>query len=153
MYYQSMNGEKDALEEAAVGMELNRWQRLELRLYEKLGMRGFRDLLFRYERFHHRKRGGYYPPYHLKKRSAAAARDFIPQLRSNAVRHGISIAMMAAFFAANAAAGRPWRLLELPGMLVCIGNLWCIGLQRYNYLRILRVTGIRNEKKERQETL
>lgn len=128
-----------AKEGTAMDGGLSRLQQAELWLYRRLGMRAFRDLLFRYERFHHRKRGGVYPPYHFRGATPEDARDFIPQLRSNAVRHGVSMAMMGLFFAANALTGRPWRVLEIPGVLVCIGNLWCILLQRYNYLRILRL--------------
>lgn len=113
-------------------------QRWELQLYEKLGMRRFRDLLFRYERFHHRKRGGYYPPYHLAERSAGGAQTFVKQLKSNAWRHAVSLGLCLLFLLSNALGGRN-GLLALAAWLGCAGNGLCIALQRYNYLRIRRV--------------
>lgn len=118
----------------------------EIRLYEALGIRIFQKLVFRLERFRHRADGDRNVNYHLLPYGETSPERFIRYLYLNA---GIHISGLAATIVFSLI------FAVMPGTLptvwaVCfvgvIGNIYCIMLQRYNYLRIMRILKRQEER-------
>ena len=111
----------------------------ELRIYEALGVRQFRNLLFRYERIRHFHRGGKYANYHLSRLSAEGAEAFLRCLQRNTMLHAGSQLLLILFGFGAWYRGIPLRPFVPLSVLLSLLNIWCLMLQRYNFLRIRRL--------------
>ena len=113
---------------------LSRANRLEQRLYEHLGIRGFQRLILRYERFRRRRTGTKNANYHLRRLSLSGLKDLRWYLLYNAGFHLVSLLFMALY--ALLAAGLTPRapVLDALAILLTVFNVYCIMLQRYIFL-------------------
>lgn len=109
---------------------------MERKLYELMGIVWFRNFLFRIEA----RRGGtgsrQYRNYHLRSHCVGETQNFKMYLAYNASLHVLSALQIAAAQIVEYMLSPGWDLHDLPGVLLMLLNLWCLMLQRYNYLRI-----------------
>ena len=132
---------------------LNRLQRLELRLYQLLGVRPFRSALFAIERWRRRKDGGKNQNYHLDRLSAEGAAAFQGYLLYHVLLHTASLLLTVPVAVWRRRRGSDWGGVDWLLTLLTVFNLWCIMLQRYNALRLrqllLRRQAVRTRRVER----
>lgn len=110
---------------------------MELRLYECLGVKQFRALVFRLERFLHRKDKGTNINYHIAAHDPQAVDAFVKYLFYNGAIHVRNIFYMTVIFLLRyVVLGHfsPW--VDPLLWLLCLKDVYCVILQRYNLLRI-----------------
>ncbi len=108
----------------------------EARLYELLGIRSFRRLLFGLETFWHRGHGGKNDNYHLRDISAASMRAYSGYILYNTLIHCISLIFAGVYLLITLLTGRNFPVLSVLMVALTIFNLYCIMLQRYAGLRL-----------------
>ncbi len=106
-----------------------------MRVYTWLGVASFQKLVLALEKKRHQKDGGYNVNYHVENFSLRGLHAFMGYLVYHAVIHtvGILIALLCC--------GLPllfphtgWAAVV--GALCCIGNVYCLLLQRYTYIKL-----------------
>ena len=122
----------------------------EARLYELLGIRPFRKLLFRLETFRHRRHGGRNDNYHLRDVSAASMRAYSGYLLYNTLIHCMSLFFALVYLLITLLSGRHLPVLSLLMGVLAIFNLYCIMLQRYTGLRLGALYLRRCERMQKQ---
>lgn len=132
---------------------MSRLNLFELRLYRMLGVLPFRKFLFGVERLRHWKDGGKNKNYHMGKSSVGEAGRFEGYLLYNTFLHVVSLLLLAVFFVLKPIRYPGWHPWEIALYVLCLLNIWCIMLQRYNQLRIrqlrLRHSDLRAERVRR----
>ena len=116
--------------------EFSRINEYELAFYRRLGIRKFRDLTFRLERWKHRKDALRNSNYHLQQLSYRGAQRHYMYLSYNALIHLMGLVMAIMLILLRRAAGYRWTLADLGLSAAVLTNIYCIMLQRYNALRI-----------------
>lgn len=119
----------------------------ELRLYRALGVKRLRDLLFTRERRWRGERGNV--NYHLSGPGLEDARTYMGYVLYHCLLHTLSLllAITAMLLLPGNRAGHRLTMIFL--VLLCLGNLWCLMLQRYTYLRLRRVCSRTRERRRR----
>ncbi|MBQ7136348.1 MAG: hypothetical protein IJO43_00025 [Bacilli bacterium] len=112
-------------------------ERFEMKLYEKLGVKGFQKLVFKLEKVIHFKDKKKNINYHIKNSSVDELKAFKKYLYYNGVIHVRNSIGLVGFLAFQQLFLSNWLLLYIVPSLT--KNLYCVMLQRYNYLRIDRV--------------
>lgn len=115
---------------------LNSMQKLELRVYRKIGVLSFRKFLFSLERFRHRQDGQTNWNYHMRTLSSGGAAAFESYLIYHSLLHSVSLTLLVILMIWKAACDLPWNVMDALAAGMCAVNLWCLMLQRYNWLRI-----------------
>lgn len=110
--------------------------KIELRTYELLGVKLFRRAILLFERIKHHKDGGQNENYHLKGRSISSLRSFSGYLLYNTMFHIVSILMTIFYFAIARSFHLNYLWIDIFMCAIVIFNLYCIMLQRYNFLKI-----------------
>lgn len=110
--------------------------RMELHVYEILGIKLFRRIILRFERIRHRKDCNQNENYHPKSISASSFVRFSGYLFYNATLHIVSILLSAVYFAITWSLQFNHLWLDVPMYILVAFNLYCIMLQRYIYLRL-----------------
>lgn len=113
--------------------ELNK---IELHTYEMLGVKLFRRAILLFERIKHHKDGGQNENYHIKGRSIVSLRSFSGYLLYNTMLHIVSILMTIFYFAIARSSHLNYLGIDIFVSAIVVFNLYCIMLQRYNYLKI-----------------
>ena len=108
----------------------------EMRVYELLGIRLFRRLVFLVERIRHRKDGGQNENYHLQDTSRTALVRFSGYLWYNAVLHIISLLFTAVYFVLSRCFSVTNLVVDAAMLFVAVLNAYCLALQRYIYLKV-----------------
>lgn len=108
----------------------------ELRIYQCLGVKGFRRGILRLERRKHRKDGGQNSNYHPRSTSVAALKSFTGYLLYNAILHGISLLFAVVYLALCCLSCVHHLWADILVAAVTVLNLYCIMLQRYTFLRM-----------------
>lgn len=124
--------------------------KLELQIYELLGIKKFQKLTFLLEKIIHRNDSGYNENYHLKKKYYNRnVQDFKKFLFYNGGIHIrnilfiISIILIKKIFKCIA-----WFDFFL--IILAVKDIYCVMLQRYNYIRIQNCIELQNKAKERR---
>ena len=124
--------------------------KLELQIYELLGIKKFQKLTFLLEKIIHRNDNGYNENYHLKKKYYNRnVQDFKKFLFYNGGIHIrnilfiISIILIKKIFKCIA-----WFDFFL--IILAVKDIYCVMLQRYNYIRIQNCIELQNKAKERR---
>ena len=116
----------------------------ELKLYELLGIRLFRKMVFKLEKMIHHKDKGRNTNYHLTSFEADSLDTFIKFLFYNGAIHARNILYFVVYIFLHLLFHWHFYWFDLIFLLLAIKDVYCIMLQRYNYIRI-------NERKKRIE--
>lgn len=108
----------------------------EMRLYECLGVKLFRILVFKLEKFIHRKDMGRNINYHVSSFDGRAVEGFVKYLFYNGAIHVRNIVFFVGFFAVRYGIFQSISVADILLWLILIKDVYCVMLQRYNYLRI-----------------
>lgn len=125
-------------------------RRGEMRVYERLGIKRFKRLVLSLEKRRHQKDGGRNVNYHIERFSLRGLYAFCGYLLYHAVVHTVGIlvaalcCMLPLFFPHTA-------VFAVLGGVCILGNVYCLLLQRYTYLK-LAMQIQKREKKQRQKT-
>lgn len=109
---------------------------LELKIYNKIGVLIFRQFILKYEAFRHRKDGLKNKNYHIENYTPESVDRFVGYLVYNSVLHIISILFTVLYFVVKWCAVPKWNIMDVVMCFITIFNIYCIMLQRYNYLRM-----------------
>lgn len=109
--------------------------KLEIKLYELLGIRLFQKMVFLLERLLHFRDGKKNINYHLGKFNYDETEGFIKFLFYNGSIHLKNLIVILLYSSAKIILCK-WNFLDYIIILFGIKDLYCVMLQRYNYLRI-----------------
>lgn len=116
---------------------------MESKIYEILGVKQFKKLTFKLEKYIHRKDKGTNKNYHLKGKDISAIENFKKYLYYNGFIHAKnSIFLITSLTIFILTVGFNYYLI--PFILLLIKDLYCVMLQRYNWIKL-------NEYKEKLE--
>lgn len=124
-------------------MKKSSWR---MRVYELLGIKTFRKMVFELERMIHKKDRGRNVNYHIPHNDLQSLDDFVKYLFYNGSIHVRNIVGICAFFAVKGCIG--FKVAWYDGIILTllIKDIYCVMLQRYNYLRIMERKEILAEK-------
>lgn len=108
----------------------------EMRLYELLGIKIFRKLVFMLEHLIHRKDKGQNVNYHLSYNNVDSMDKFMKYLFYNGSIHARNITGINIYFVIKLCIGKSFFWIDGFLILLMIKDIYCVMLQRYNYLRI-----------------
>ena len=108
----------------------------ETQLYERLGVKLFRVLVFRLEKFIHRKDSGRNINYHVSSFDGHAVEGFIKYLFYNGAIHVRNIMFFVGLFAVRYGIFQSISAVDILLWSLFVKDIYCVMLQRYNYLRI-----------------
>ena len=121
--------------------------KVELHLYSILGVRFFQKMVFNLEKFIHRKDGEKNQNYHFTSNSIEAMDQFVKYLFFNGSIHFRNIVffivyciMKKVFFS--------FGFYDIFIVILFIKDVYCIMLQRYNYLRIKKANLLMQKRRE-----
>ena len=125
---------------------------LELRIYKSIGVPQFRDLLFRIEKVRRHQSGELNHNYHLKTTSWKSIQIYVAYLIYNSLIHVIALFMALICIALTVIYDS--KLYVVYAILACLVffNIWCLLLQRYNYLRI-KILQLKVESKQKAKKM
>lgn len=115
---------------------LGKLHRIELRVYEMLGIKLFRRAILLFEKIKHHKDGSRNENYHLKGASTSALNSFPGYLLYNTMIHIVSMLFVLIYFAITRLLQCNILWLDIVMYVTVAFNLYCIMLQRYIYLKI-----------------
>lgn len=124
--------------------------RIELKLYELLGIKQFRRLVFKLEKWIHRKDGGENTNYHISSLSEISAKDFVKYLFYNGAIHVRNIFYFLIFCLIRYTLYPRFHPVDLLPIALTIKDIYCVMLQRYNYIQIQTKVQRIEEKRKRQ---
>lgn len=123
-----------------------------MRIYELLGVKLFRKLVFWLEKLIHRKDKGLNINYHIPRKEISAMDAFIKYLFYNGSIHARNLLFFLVYVLAKLLLGWSFRMYDIVICLLAVKDLYCVMLQRYNYLRIsLYKTRLAKHKQLRQK--
>lgn len=117
-------------------------QKIELRIYELLGVRVFRVLVFKLEKLIHRNDKGRNTNYHIATYDPISVDGFIKYLFYNGAIHVRNMLFMMLVFFVRYFVFKTCSAFDILLWLLFLKDCYCVMLQRYNFLRIQ----IRNEQ-------
>ena len=122
---------------------------LEIKLYEMIGVRFFQSLVFSLERFIHRRDRGFNQNYHFSKNDKTTMVGFHKYLFYNAAIHVRNIFIIIFIFVVKYILKRLYWI-DILLILLLLKDLYCVMLQRYNYLRIQKVNELNQQRREKR---
>ncbi len=128
------------------------FRNFELKLYELMGIKFFKRVILRFEAIKHFKDSGKNSNYHIRGTSSISLDSSFAFFIYNSIFHFTSILLIFLYFAISQAVLFNSLAINIGMVILFILNVYCIILQRYNYLRlklILEKRAKRNEKKIR----
>lgn len=108
----------------------------EIKLYEFLGIKRFRLLVFKLEKFIHRNDHGKNINYHIQTKNPRGLEAFKKYLYYNGAIHIRNIIFICVFYLVRWFLKKPLHLYDIFIIVFLIKDLYCVMLQRYNHLRI-----------------
>lgn len=125
---------------------------IELHLYECLGVKLFRILVFKLEKVIHRKDKGKNINYHVSSFEPRALEGFLKYLFYNGAIHVRNIVFFTGFFLVRYGVFGCISAIDILLWILFIKDCYCVMLQRYNYLRIKsRIDRLREKHQRRIE--
>lgn len=118
---------------------LSSWNRLELRVYSLLGVNQFRKVILWFEKIRHHGGNLRNENYHPSHFDVIALEQFNGFLLYNAFLHGVSLLFTVVY--AVVSIGLEFRnvVLDLGMIVLTLLNVYCIILQRANYLKLKKL--------------
>ena len=113
-----------------------RFNSIEMKLYEILGINLFRGGVFKLEKLLHRKDKGRNTNYHIASIEPQSADGFIKYLFYNGAIHARNILFFLVLFAVRYIVFRSVSVIDILLWLLFLKDCYCVMLQRYNFLRI-----------------
>ncbi len=133
--------------------EFSKLNSIESRLYEILGVKLFRKVILTFEAFKRRNKGGNNMNYHPVDTSVASVTKFSGYILYNSYLHIMSLFFTAFYFVVAFLTDKTYLWLDIGMIVLTVFNIYCLVLQRYNYLKmkyhISRIIG-RKEKKHKK---
>lgn len=120
--------------------------KIELRIYEIVGIRYFQKMVFALEKFIHRNDGGRNQNYHFTSNSIAPVDQFTKFLFFNGSIHVRNIIFFMLYCIIKCCFWR-FAFYDVFLLILCIKDIYCVLLQRYNYLRMIKLSN--NIRKQR----
>lgn len=108
----------------------------EKKLYEALGVRLFQTLVFKLEKVVHYRDKGTNINYHISKYESSALDDFVKYLFYNGAIHVRNVAYFAVYVVLRLVFRTGVRWYDIVLLLFAVKDVYCVMLQRYNYIRI-----------------
>lgn len=125
---------------------------LEKKIYECLGVRFFRMLVFKLEKMVHYRDKGTNINYHIAKYEPSALEDFVKYLFYNGAIHVRNIAFFVVYVILRAVFGRSIGWYDIALLILAVKDAYCVMLQRYNYIRLYeRRCRLEQRRKSRME--
>lgn len=128
--------------------------KLEAKFYEVCGVRLFRKCVFALEKWIHRRDKGTNINYHIASIDTSAAKDFIKYLFYNGSIHVRKIVYYCIFCVIRYSLHPSFHYLDIIPLLFAIKDIYCVMLQRYNYiqiqLRLLRLEDLQRNRINRK---
>lgn len=115
---------------------LSKLNRIEIRVYELLGVQFFRKAILLFERIRHWKDGNRNENYHPKNTSVTTLESFSGYLIYNSLFHLISMALVIVYFAITIPMQMQYFWIDSLMYIVVVFDLYCLMLQRYIYLKL-----------------
>ena len=125
--------------------------KLEMRIYEALGVKLFRKMVFLMEKLIHRKDRGLNINYHIPNRDASALDAFIKYLFYNGTIHARNLLIFALYLLLKVIFQWHFRLYDIVLCILALKDLYCVILQRYNMLRIKQCQELLAERQARKK--
>ena len=123
----------------------------ELRILKALGILLFKKCILTLERMIHQKDGGRNRNYHPSSLTKKGIERYKWYLVYNSLLHCMSIAMTFVLFAVVAIRKEEHAVIYVVlGILLMLFNIWCLLLQRYNYVKLRLLLVRRQEARERK---
>ena len=110
--------------------------KIEMRLYEILGVKVFRKMVFWLEKMIHRRDRGKNINYHIPSKEVGALDAFVKYLFYNGSIHVRNLAFFAVYLLLKILFFRHFRFYDIILGLLAVKDAYCVMLQRYNLLRI-----------------
>lgn len=124
-------------------------RQLEIKLYEILKIRFFQKMVFCLETQIHKRDGGYNQNYHFSTKENNFSEHFIQYLFYNGTIHVRNIVYLNLYFIIKLYFfSFHWYDMFL--LFLGIKDLYCVMLQRYNFLRIRNYQILCNKKREKK---
>ena len=120
------------------------FQKIEKKLYEILGVRFFRVLVFKLEKAIHHRDKRKNTNYHIANYEPSSLDAFIKYLFYNGAIHARNILYFAIYVLFRLIWGQELDWFDVIMFVFAVKDIYCVMLQRYNYIRI-------NERKKRLE--
>ena len=108
----------------------------EVKIYELLGIKQFRMLVFKLERLIHRNDKGKNINYHIQNNSLRGVDAFTKYLFYNGAIHVRNIVFILVYYLFRLILNRPLHWYDSLVLVFLIKDIYCVMLQRYNYLRL-----------------
>lgn len=124
--------------------------RIELRVYELLGIRLFRKAILVFEKIRHLRDGDRNENYHPKNTSLTTIESFSGYLIYNALFHIVSIALVIVYFAITISMQLRYLGIDIVMYIVVVFDLYCLMLQRYIHLKFKLHSIKVREKRDKQ---
>lgn len=122
------------------------YNRVEKIIYECLGIKLFRKCVFLLERFIHRKDKGRNINYHFAKNSLSDVAYFTRYLFYNGAIHVRNIGYAITYLLVRQLFSATFGFVDAVVLALSMKDIYCIMLQRYNYLRINERIAVLKEK-------
>lgn len=122
----------------------------EIRFYELIGVRFFRKLVFLLERFIHRKDKGNNINYHIPYKNIESLDAFIKYIFYNGAIHVRNTIAISLYFIIKFIMLHRLDWYDVFVGLLLLKDVFCVILQRYNYLRIKQRKDILVKKRNQQ---
>lgn len=116
--------------------ELTSWNKLELRIYNLLGIKYFQKAMLLYERIRHHKDNRKNENYHPSNFNVLALEQYEGFLLYNAFLHGVSLLFCGVYLILTLAYGVRIIVADVFMVLLSLINLYCILLQRNIHLKL-----------------
>lgn len=129
-----MNNEADKVEKYN-SHRIERFN-LEAKVYEIFGVKVFRKGVFALEKWIHRRDNGTNINYHIASIDSAATKEFIKYLFYNGSIHVRNIIYYCVFCIFRYSLFPFFHYLDVIPLILVVKDLYCVMLQRYNYIQI-----------------
>lgn len=122
-------------------------EHFEMRIYESIGVLYFRKMVFTLERIVHRKDKGQNENYHIPYTAVEGLDAFIKYLFYNGAIHFRNTIAILLYYLVKALWIKEFHWFDLFIGLFLLKDIFCVILQRYNYLRIKKRKEILTQKR------
>lgn len=124
--------------------------RVEMRIYELLGVKVFQKMAFALEKLIHIKDKGRNTNYHFRGLDVEAIDAFVKYLFYNGSIHARNLVYFAVYVLIFLIFRRRVRWFDVLVLVLAIKDAYCVMLQRYNFLRITELKKLAEQRRERR---
>lgn len=122
--------------------------RVEQKVYQLLGVELFRKMVFGLERLIHWKDGGKNVNYHIARNRLSDTEKFVKFLFYNGSIHVRNLVYAGVYGLMRILFGDQFHLIDVLVLINAVKDIYCVMLQRYNYLRIREVVARQSQRRK-----